>query len=200
MASIVEICNMSLSHLGSSKEIASLTERSQEAAACNRFYSTALKATIRDFGWSFSTKFSKVPLIKSQPTPEWAYSYRVPSDSLKVRRIVSGIVPETEASRIAFVLAEDEAGGIILTNQPDAEIEYTFRADDPARYPPDFVLALSYRLAAYIAPRITAGDPNRLGDKAARSYLFELGIARTNSVMEQSPVEDPDSEFVRARG
>jgi hypothetical protein len=42
-SSDVEICNLALSHLAIATEIATLTERSKEAQACNRFY-----AQVRD--------------------------------------------------------------------------------------------------------------------------------------------------------
>ena len=54
MASQVGICNMALSHLGQSKPISSITERSAAARACNRFYDTALEEVLRDFAWPFA--------------------------------------------------------------------------------------------------------------------------------------------------
>lgn len=199
MASKTEICNMSLSHIGSSKEIASLTERSQEAAACSRFYDVTLKATLRDFPWGFATKYISPALVKENPTMEWAFAYRYPSDCVKIRRIVSGSVPDTQQSRIPFAEYQDTGGVLILTNQPNAVIEYTYSADDPARYPSDFTLAFSYRLGAYIAPRVTGGDPQNLGAKCLKLYQFEIGAAVLNSLTESQTVLEPDSEFIRAR-
>lgn len=48
MATKVEIWNMALSHLGVSKEVASVTERSKEAEACNRFYDSCVAALLTD--------------------------------------------------------------------------------------------------------------------------------------------------------
>lgn len=199
MASKTEICNLALSHLGVSKEIASLTEKSQEAQACNRFYDTCLSATLRDFSWHFATRYTELALVEEDPTTEWAYSYRYPTDCVKVRKIVSGIRNETEATRIPFMEAQDDSGLLIFTDQADAQIEYTVLASDPVRYPPDFTLALSFRLAYYIAPRVTAGDQFRLGDRSMNAYRMEIANARLASSSESQVDVEPDSFFVRSR-
>lgn len=199
MASKVEICNLALSHLGVSKEISSLTEKSQEAQACSRFYDTCLSATLRDFAWHFATRYADLALVEEDPTSEWKYSYRYPTDCVKVRKIVSGIRNETEATRLPFMEAQDDSGLLIFTDQQDAQIEYTVLAEDPVRYPPDFTLALSFRLAYYIAPRVTAGDQFRLGDRAMSAYRLEIANAKLASSSESQVDIEPDSYFVRAR-
>jgi hypothetical protein len=199
MASKTEICNMALSHVGSSKEIASLTEKSQEASACSRFYDVSLKAALRDFAWGFATKFVSVALVREQPTLEWMYAYRYPSDCVTVRRILSGSLPDTQESRIPFAEYQDTGGMLILTNQPNAVIEYTFSAEDPAKYPADFTIAFSYRLGSYIAARVTGGDPQNLGAKCFKLYQVETAIARLNSASEAQRPLDLDSEFIRVR-
>lgn len=199
MASKVEICNLALSHLGVSKEISSITEKSQEAHACNRFYDTCLSATLRDYTWHFATKFSELALVTENPTNEWQFAYRYPTDCLKVRKVLSGTRIETEGTRVPFIESQDSSGLLIFTDQQDAIIEYTFQADDPVRYPPDFILALSFRLAFYIAPRVTSGDQFRLGDRAMSAYRNEIMVARLGSASESQKDIEPDSYFVRAR-
>lgn len=200
MASSTEICNLALSHLRVSKEIANLeTERSQEAASCRAFYETARDATLRDFAWAFASKIDSLPLVEEDPNDEWAYSYRYPTDCLKIRRILSGNRNDSHQTRQPYKVIQDSAGLLILTDKRDAELEYTIRADDSDRYPADFILAFSFRLAAYIAPRVTAGDPFKLGERALRMYQLEMSMAQASDVNEEQPDVLPESEFIRGR-
>lgn len=200
MASETEIANLALSHLGTAKEIANLeTEQSQEASACRRYYDISRDATLRDFPWPFATKIIAVGLVEEDPNDEWDYSYRVPSDCVKVRRILSGDRVDNVDTQEPYRIVHDDSGALIYTDKEDAEIEYTLRVEDPGLYPSDFTMALSYRLAMYIAPRLTAGDPYRLGDKVMRLYEIEISRARATSVNEERIEKLSESEFMKAR-
>lgn len=199
-ASKVGICNLALSHLGIGKEIATFdTERSEEAAACRRFYDQALEQTLRDFAWPFATRTAELALVEEEPTSEWAYSYRYPANCVLVRRIPSGTRNETRQSKTPYRVASDATGRLIYTDKEDAEVEYTYNVVDPSLYPIDFVMALSLRLAVYIAPRITKGDPFKLRNETLSLYNYEISKAQAGSGNEEQPEEEPESEFVRAR-
>jgi len=205
MASETEICNMALSHLGVSKEIANLeTERSAEASACRRFYDMTRDEVLRGFPWPFATKFAALGLVSDSDdddhgNDEWDYAYRYPTDCLKMRRIKSGTRNDSRSSRVPYIIAKDDEGKLIYTDQEDAEAEYTVLVDDPGLYPPDFVMALSLRLAAYIAPRLTAGDPFKMGDRSLKLYVLSQATAEANAVNEQQDEDTPDPDLIRAR-
>ena len=92
MASKTEIGNLALSHIGIGKEVANIeTEQSAEASALRRVYDTALRKTLRDFNWPFARVIADLGLIEEDPTDEWDFSYRVPSDCVSFRRIPSGV-------------------------------------------------------------------------------------------------------------
>jgi hypothetical protein len=199
-SSKTEICNIAISHLGSAKEIANIeTEASQEAGACRRFYETALKATLRDFPWSFATKITDMQLVEEEPNDEWSYSYRYPSDCLRIRRILSGTRIDTNETRESYKISRDSSGLVIFSDKEDAQIEYTLYETDVLIYPEDFVIAFSYRLANLIAPRITSGDKFKLGAQALQYYMAEISRAESSSLNEQQADHHPDSEFIRAR-
>lgn len=200
MATKSEIANLALSHLGVGKEISNLdTDNSSEGAVCRRFYEISKDATLRDFPWPFATKFRALALIDENPTTEWDYAYRYPTDCLKVRRILSGQRTDTNDSRESYKIGRDDGGQIIYTDFRDANIEYTLRANDPGQYPPDFTLALSFRLAFYIAPTVTAGDPFQLQQKMMQMYMYEISTAAKTAVNEEQPDVEPNSEFERSR-
>lgn len=200
MASETEIANLALSHLGVGTEITSLeTEKSEEAAACRRFYTLLRDASLRDFPWPFTTKIIAVGLVEEDPNDEWSFSYRYPTDCLKLRRILSGTRNDNRQTRIPYKVARDDDGLLIWTDMEDAEVEYTVQETNSERFSPDFVTFLSLRLAVAIAPRLTRGDPFKMGERAARLYEFESSKARATAVNEQQDEENPDSQFISGR-
>jgi len=200
MSSKTEIANMAISHLGIGKEIANLeTEQSSEASACRRFYDSARKAVLGDIYWSFATKFATLNLIESSPNDEWDYSYRYPTDCLDFRRILSGMRQDTANSRIIYKLGQDTSGRLIYTDQENAEAEYTVNVEDPGLFTEEFILALSFRLASYIAPRITGGDPFKMKEEMLGQYEIELGKAKKKNLNEENLDRIPQSEFITTR-
>lgn len=195
-----QLCNMALSHLGTGKEIADLdTEKSEEASACRRFYDIARKATLRDIKWPFAKTFGALGLVSTNPTTEWLYSYRYPSDCVKFIRILSGVRNDTRQSRVPYILGRDSQGVLIYTDEVNAVAEYTFDLDDPVLYTPDFDIMFSIGLAIYVAPRLTKGDPFKMQDTLRKYYMVEKLRAQSSSLNEEQSEEDPRSEFERAR-
>jgi hypothetical protein len=201
MDSSTEICNLALSHIGISKQIADLdSEKSNEGRACRLFFETSRDAVLRDFAWPFATKIETLGLVESAPNDEWDYSYRKPSDCLAERRILSGNRQDTQESKVAYRTAQDDTGLLIYTDKEDAELEYTVRETRVNLWPQDFCLAVSFRLAAYIAPVLTGGDPFKLGDRSIQFYNFELGKAQANAFNEEQPDSQEEAESIRIRG
>lgn len=200
MATKTEISNLAISHLGIGKEISNFdTDKSEEAQACRRFYEIAKEATLADLDWTFATKFADLNLVKEDPTNEWNYSYRYPSDCLILRRILSGIRYDTNSSRIPYRVVKDEAGKLIFTDQRNACVEYTQNITNSSLHSADFNLALSFRLASYIAARLTGGDPFKLKQEMIGQYDLELGKAKKRNMGEETPEPMPESDLIRAR-
>jgi len=199
-SSKTEICNLALSHLGIGTEISNVdTEQSTDAATMRRFYEIAKDECFRDFNWPFATKFATLALVEEDPTEEWGFSYRYPSDCLRLRRILSGVRNDNRQSRVPYKIGQDDSGLLIYTDMEDAEIEYTKMSDDPSLYPSDFTMALSYKLAFYVAPRLAKGDPFGLGQKSAQNYMLYMNKAANNALNEQQDEEDPQAEYIRSR-
>lgn len=199
MASSTQIANMALRHLGNAKQIATLTENSEEATACNAFYDIALEDTLREFAWPFATKIASLGLITEDPNDEWQYEYSVPSDCLCFRRVLSGTRNDSRQSRSPYRIVYGDASTSIYSNVEDAEGEYTVYVDDTGRFSPDFTLALSYKLAALIAPAVTGGDPFKLGERALKMWDYQISKAASKAFNEEQAEEDPQAEFIRAR-
>lgn len=191
---------MALSHLGVGYQISNLeTERSEEANAIKSFYNTAREFIQSNFPWPFLTKSELLALVEEDPTDEWNYSYRYPSDCLKVRRIFSPIRNDYRQSRVPYLMYRDDTGKLIYTDQEDARIEYSAELTEEEKWPADFILAFSAILAFYVAPRLTKGDPFKMRKDMLELYLSQLRSAEQRSLNEEQAEEVPLSEFQRAR-
>ena len=200
MASKTTLCNLAISHLGSGKEIQNFdTDTTEEAAACRRHYEDAKKSALADHDWTFATKFQTLNLIESFTDGEWRYSYRYPTDALKIRRIKSGARLDTADSATPFKIIQDASGLLIYTDEEDAVVEYTTDITDPSFFSPQFTIAFSFRLSFFIAARITGGDPFKLKQEMLQAYLLELGTAKANDLNAERQDPKPESEFITAR-
>lgn len=200
MSSKTEICNLSLGHLGVGKVISNIeTEKSEEANVCNRFYNITVRSLLRGFNYPFANKRDALALVEETPNTEWAFSYRHPSGNLELLRILSGIRNDNRDTRVPYKISQDTQGLLIFTDEENAVAEYTFFETDPSRYPPDFTIAFSHRLAAFIAPTITDGDPFNLGPAQIQLFLATIKTAQANAIMEEQQEQTPESEFIRAR-
>ena len=192
---------MAISHLGIGKEIANVeTEQSEEANACRRFYEESKEATLSDLDWTFATSFAVLNLITVNPSAEWNFSYRYPVDCINIRRILSGLRDDTQASRIPFKLLKDNQGLIIYTDKELAEIEYTDNVVNTELFSSEFNLALSFRLASLIAPRLTGGDPFKMKAEMLNQYTLEMSKAKKKNLNEEVSDRQRESEFITTRG
>ena len=203
MADKTGACNLALGHLAVSKEIANVeTERSAEASACRRYYQPALDEALRDFPNPSLTVQNALALVTDNTTDEnaeWAYSYRYPATCSKAIRILSGDRNDTKDTRIPYRIIKDDQGKLILTDKEDAILEYAEASDDPSQWFPDFLMSFSLLLAFYIAPRITAGDPFKLGERAYRAYSVAKIKADANAIGEQQAENPPDADYTNSR-
>lgn len=197
MATVVSICNMALARIGISSFISTLTEASNEARVCSVFYEEARDFVLRDRPWAFAKK--RVILADAgTPPSEWGFKYSYPSDCLKTRYIVPpGLRNPRNDQRVQFEVANEGGQKVIYTNQPDAELVYTYRVTDPTLFDAMFSSTLAYRLASEVAmPLSVKADVA----KAARdAYRVEIEIASAHSMSEQQEGPAPESEFVTVR-
>ena len=198
--SVVQICNLALINVGVSQLIASLEEKSKEAQVLNAVYDLTRDETLEAAPWPFATRRVALQLVGTPPT-EWAYRYRYPNDCVTARRILDGSTRAfASEQRIPFAIAEDEINDakVILCDQEAATLEYTARIVAPGLFSPTFAIALAWGLAVKIAPAL-ASDP-RFGVSAGQQYQGAIDRAFARSLAEGQEDQNPDSEFIRARG
>lgn len=210
------------------KPIGAMTDATQNARVMTQFYSQARDEVLRDFNWPFARRYAALVLVTG-PTPpatlDYPYSYRTPATAIAVRDVLIGprrpgmqltsasifgafsqtmYSPLRAAPHLAYALGGDDTGGLIYTDAaPDTTnglpiVEYTVAVDE-SQWAPDFAAAVSFKLAFYAAPALTAGDPHKLGDRAMNLYLDAISRAGANARNEQSDDPDPDAGAITAR-
>lgn len=203
VASIADICNLALSHLGDEATVASIDppEGSAQADHCARWYPQALDEVLQEHTWSFATR--RIALANlSFAYPMWQYAYAQPDDCLKFfavlppeanddysiglplpARVPFGdtVYPVVAYVPQAFETETDEDGNvIILTNQIQAVGRYVVRITDTTKFSPIFVQALSRLLASYLAGPIIKGAEGR-AESAGQFQAYQAALARARS-------------------
>lgn len=197
MASEVQIANLALDTIGARATIASFAENSNEARLITRQYARARDDVLSAAHWNFARKQVVLTMLKdatdgdSVPTP-WLYEYAYPADCLQCRFLMPTVVADAEVPGagsvgvprelgrpIFFIVSTDvddngEPVKVLLTNQPQAELVYTFQLTNPQLFDQQFTSALSNYLGALIAMALT-------GDRSKARAAFEIAEAATRS-------------------
>lgn len=216
MAGKIDICNLSLSHLGANAAVQSIDppDGSAEAGYCAQFYDIARREALEADGWLFA-KTRKALVQTVNPSTVWQYAYQKPSDCVMANRILQlQYVQQLLWWPFSPVVTADEVqtwdergsaafeieGDIILCNEPDAVLLYIKDVTDTTKFTSSFVTFLSYLLSSYLAGPIVRGDAGastaaRLRQVAARV----LGEAATRSANQSTETTDFVPTHMRVR-
>lgn len=200
MSSKTEICNLALSHVGVGNQISNLeNEKSEEANTLKLMYPFALGYLLRNYRFPYFTKTVTLALVEEDPTSEWAYSYRMPNESARVLRIISGFKIDTPETRVQFTISSDESGYLIYTAQQEAQAEIVVNDPDPKFFPDDFTLALSYKLGMLICPRLSGGDVFKISERLSGFFDMYLRRALATAQNEEQLPQNETSGLEAAR-
>lgn len=189
---------MAISNCRSDKFIESLDEGSTEAMNCKVWYSASRDFVLRRADWPFARK--RVALVQSgTPPPEWGYSYALPTDCIAVRQVADGARVRTLDQRIKYAIENDGTGSnrVLLMDETGATLIYTMRAKDVVIYPPEFVEALAWRLAANICRPL-----DKTADLCAQILQYSdrlIERAAAMSYNENKPDREPKSDLFTSR-
>jgi hypothetical protein len=209
MASVVQICNMALSHIGSEARVSSIDppDGSVEAGYCANFYDMARTEMIEPGNWRFVLKRAPLPSVINL-SQTWAFAYTLPSDCLRAIRIL-------RPGSVLTVFTQDETqyspnddnsanfeieGDVVFSNEPDAVLVYVHDVIDTTKFSPSFTSALSYLLASYLSGPIVKGNEGvRLGDAMRERAMALADIAATASANASSTTHDFMPSNIQAR-
>lgn len=206
MASTADIWNAALSHVGASGRIVdpSTPDSSREAELCKTFYPLARRYVLEYSNtWTFATKRVALAQLANNPNFEWQFAYGLPSDFVKLIRVVSQAAsdyamvrdPTTGVysalpSQLGVPYQVELVDGVptLFTNVPDAVLVYIADSADPGRFSASFVVALSYTLASFIAGGLVKGNAGvnlamKLRDTAI-AFMDAAATASANSTQD----------------
>ena len=189
MASVVQICNMALSHIGSEAGVSAISppDGSVEADLCATFYDQSRAELIESGTWSFTLKRAALPATTGT-SDNWAYTYTKPSDCLRAVRILKASSALTVFTQDEYQLHADDRdsaqfdveGAVIYSNEPDAVLVYVQDITDTTKFPPAFTSALSFLLAGYLAgPIIKGHDGAKLADAMRQRAMTAAQMSNT---------------------
>ena len=149
MASVVNICNSALNLIGAST-ISALTEDTKNARLCNQRYEPVRNRVFRGRNWNCLIKRVQLAANSTDPVMEYAKSYALPSDCLRVLKIHNGTT-DSIASDLDYKIE----GKNIVTDETTVYLVYIALDTDPNNYDVYLREAISHQLAADLAYAIT---------------------------------------------
>lgn len=158
MVSEVDICNLALSHLGGGATVSSLDppEGSAQAEYCATYYPVARDTLLEMHPWGFAMMRKALPLM-AEKSADGLFCYGLPPDCLRVVSVLSGrAYGETSLRYFREMLPDGQQ--VLYADVPDALLRYVSIVRDTSRFPPLFVAALSWHLAAMLAGVVMKGD------------------------------------------
>lgn len=204
---VVDIFNLALGHIGEGEVLSATTDRTAAAKACRRFYEPARDAVFEAFDWAFARRIEKPVLLGDTPAqqrpPGWAYLYLAPSTlCAAIRHVYSsdGAAAGLKDPRVPYALLsigdDNDHRIVIACNEAAPLVVYTRLIIGTHFYPPLFVDALGWRLAADVAVIRTRSQEIRA--EALRSYQEALALAQRSQAAQQYALP-AESDFITAR-
>lgn len=173
MASVVDVCNVSLSNIGHGAGVVSIDppDGSAYSAHCARFYPIARDEVLETHPWRFALKRAQLALSGTAPD-SWNYQYAMPSDCIRVLSVLPDGYSDDMTQTGDYVLE----GDYLLTNTQLATLHYISRVTDTSKWSPSFASAVSWKMSQYLSGAIVKGDAPMRG-YCAKQYQESLMIA-----------------------
>jgi len=183
----VEICNIALGLLGSSR-IQSLDENSGPAIECKARFDLSLNHVLHQHPWQFMTSFAQLAVVNETPVPPWTYVYQQPSDSTLVHRVF-----DVNGLDVGYKTYGDR----ILCDEPSVWAQYSKKVT-VAALPPYVAQIVATHLAYVLAAKLGhSGVANR--NALYELYTDELRKARFISAKESGPIPCAHVDWMVAR-
>lgn len=190
-ADVVLICNRALQLVKNTKAIASLTEGTKEANACETIYAELRDTLLEMHHWNFATKRARLARLSEAPAFKYDHQFQLPADFL---RLVS--VHPDSGGRGAMPYKIE--GGRLLCDEDEVFCRYIARIADPNLMPATFRNALSKLMASSLATALNQSAS--LSDALFRQFLDQdLPRAKSADAIQDFADQLPESAWVAVR-
>lgn len=155
-----------------------ITDQTDEAVAANAVYEGIVEELLCEHAWTFATKRATLT-YQGESGDSPAYIYALPSDVLRVRRVLYVLAPFRDYELRAGALYCD------LSSNTDIDLIYNWRASESS-WSSDFGMCVVHKLAAAVA---MAFERNELADRHERMAEIKLQRARARDRQASGNVE-----------
>jgi hypothetical protein len=175
MASQTEILNMALLHLGQ-EQILNPDEEGKAANILKAGWDFLVDDLLAKQDWTFARKRMTLPQLAEVPPFGFAFAYQLPADYLRLPNT------QMEDDNVWSLQPWRKEGSKILTDETEVALNYIARVG-PESFSAEFVLPLTYRLAAFGAVSITTlpGLAKQMMDLYL-GYMIEAQVADARQI------------------
>jgi len=165
-ASVTDICNLALGHLGEGR-ITSVDEDTVAARACALHYDAARDDLLRSHRWNFAVSRAVLAALVVDPLFGWSYQFALPANCLRVLEVNDSEAGDWITDAFAI------EGRNLLTNTSVVNLIYIRRVLDVSEFDALFVKALAAKLAVELSETIRGTT----GKTAELMQAYERAIA-----------------------
>lgn len=188
-----QVCNIALRRVGQRQTIDSLTEETEPAEACNDIWEHCRDLVLSEFAWTFAEKRAELAEVATEEVSDWEGVWALPTDCLVPLYLWTGARAPAAKDRTPFAIS----GRRLLTDDESPELVYTSLVSTVSLYPPHFVDALAWKLAAELVFSLPVKP--QLADQADRRYQFALAKAMAADLRKEQRDIEPDSDLYTVR-
>lgn len=179
--SVIDICNLALAMLGA-EPVREFDKRSKSSRTCEVLYPMVRDDVLLGYDWSCSRKIAVLRESFGVDSNEFGTAYDLPSDCLHPRDVLP----------IGTRQQWHKVGGIIYTPVSAPKLQYTKKLVDSGEFNFALITAISYQLAAVIAPSV-------IGDVKLSTQLISLAANKITLAQESdagigSDYRNPDTD------
>lgn len=188
----VGIFNMALNHLGVTAPISTESfDKDTRAIILNNFYESARDEVLKAFDWGFANAYKDLTLTcETSPNPKLPYVYDCPNDCISARAIIDTIKGEEKKFEIYSNSLGEKS---ILADIEEAKLRYTRRVEKEVLFESEFVITLSYYLAALTGETITGQQ--RKAESCMQKYEWKLRKAKQLNAQEGRAEDEDNSQY-----
>lgn len=190
----IAIARQALALLGRSS-IESFTEQSPEARQAKTWYDPSRREALSYHDFSFARKTTALAEHSEAATDSWKYRYAKPANCLRVWKVFA------EGSKTAQPFEEALVGEqmTILTDVPNAYVQYTFDLEVTDLFSPLFTRALRYLMAHYMGPNLAGEVGMKLSERHYATYEAAIAKAAVADSNGEYPRDQEEPEVLRVR-
>ena len=204
----VGIWNRALSRIGETVRVQIETDTTAAAEACETHYDDCRREVFQSADWDFAIKQAELALATGVTRVGWDYVYTMPADCARpIALLADGqrIGTFTADQRNVYqIMADDNDEGTILCTDLEAAsddfdvLEYVAYHEYVPGFPPQFLDALAWRLAAELALAIPK-DAQK-ANAMLSMYYRSISMAKAQMLQRSQRDPEPDPPSVVARG